>query len=190
MDICPGVVLLDHITTLFLVFWETSILLFIMTLPIYIPTQSAEWGSLFSTLSLAFIICRLFLDCRLFADDHSDWCELLHCSFDLHFSNNEWCWASFHVPVGHLYLDLFSVGLRHCRVLPGSSASKESTCNAGEPGSIPGSGRSPGNGMGYLLQYSCLENSMDRGAWRAIVHGVAKNQTPLSDFHTFMRCSP
>ena len=52
--------------------------------------------------------------------------------------------------------------------------SKNPPANVGEPGSIPGSGRSSGEGNGYLLQYSGLENSMDRGAWRAIVHGVAK----------------
>ena len=51
--------------------------------------------------------------------------------------------------------------------LPGGSVSKESTCNAGDPGSIPGSGRSPGEGNGNPLQYSCLENPMDRGAWWA-----------------------
>ena len=54
---------------------------------------------------------------------------------------------------------------------------KESACSAGDPGSIPGSGRSPGEGYGYPLQYSCLENSMDREAWWAIVHGVIKNKT-------------
>ena len=48
---------------------------------------------------------------------------------------------------------------------------------------IPGSGRSPGEGNGYPLQYSCLENSMDRGVWQATVHGVVKSQTELSDFH-------
>ena len=50
---------------------------------------------------------------------------------------------------------------------------KEAACHAGEVGPIPGSGRSPGEGNGNPLQYSCLENSMDRGAWRATVHGVA-----------------
>ena len=60
---------------------------------------------------------------------------------------------------------------------PGSSDSKESTCNAGYPGFIPGPGTSSGGGDDYPLQYSCLENSMDRGAWQAIVHGVAKSQT-------------
>ena len=55
--------------------------------------------------------------------------------------------------------------------------SKESACNAGDQGSIPGSGRSPGKGNGNPLQRSCLENPMDRGAWLAIVHGVTKAQT-------------
>ena len=64
---------------------------------------------------------------------------------------------------------------------PDSSDSKESACNVGEPGSIPGSGRSPGEGNGNLLQYSCLKNSMDRGAWQATVHGVTKSWTQLSD---------
>ena len=57
---------------------------------------------------------------------------------------------------------------------PGSSAGKESACNAGDPGSVPGSGRCPGEGSGNLLQYSCLENPMDGGAWWGTVHGVAK----------------
>ena len=55
---------------------------------------------------------------------------------------------------------------------PGGSDSKESARNAGDLGSIPGSGRPPGEGNGYQLQYSSLENSMDRGTWWAIVHGV------------------
>ena len=54
---------------------------------------------------------------------------------------------------------------------------KESACNAGDLGSIPGSGRSLGEGSGYPHQYSCLENSMDRGDWWATVHGVAESQT-------------
>ena len=53
----------------------------------------------------------------------------------------------------------------------------------GDLGSIPGLGRSPGEGNGNPLQYSCLENSMDRGAWQATVHGVAKCQTRVSNFH-------
>ena len=58
---------------------------------------------------------------------------------------------------------------------PGSSAGKESACNAGDPGLIPGLGRSPGEGKGYPLQYSGLENSMDREAWWATVLGVTKS---------------
>ena len=60
---------------------------------------------------------------------------------------------------------------------PHSSAGKESACNAGDLGSIPGSGRSPGVGNGNPLQNPCLENPMDRGAWQAAVHGVTKSQT-------------
>ena len=65
--------------------------------------------------------------------------------------------------------------------LPGSSIGKESACSAGDPGWIPGSGRSPGEGNGNPLQYSCLENPMDRGGWPAIVHGVAKSPTGLGE---------
>ena len=64
---------------------------------------------------------------------------------------------------------------------PADSDGKESTCNAGDLGSIPGSGRSPGEGNVNPLQYSGLENPMDRGAWLAIVYGVEKSQTQLSD---------
>ena len=71
--------------------------------------------------------------------------------------------------------------LRKLWGFPDGSDGKESACNAGDLDSIPGSGRSPGEGNGCLLQYSCLENSMDRGAWRSTVHGVAKGRTQLSD---------
>ena len=65
---------------------------------------------------------------------------------------------------------------------PGCAGVKNPPANArdvSDTGSIPGSGRSPGGGHGNPLQYSCLENPMDRGAWRATVHGVAKSQTRL-----------
>ena len=65
--------------------------------------------------------------------------------------------------------------------VPGSSSGKESACNVADLGSIPGLGISPGKGKGYPLQYSGLENSMDRGAWKATVHVVAKGQTQLSN---------
>ena len=65
----------------------------------------------------------------------------------------------------------------HCS-FPGGSSGKESSCNTGDLGSVPGFGRSPGEGNGYPLHYSGLENSMD-----CIVHGITKNQTCLSNFH-------
>ena len=78
----------------------------------------------------------------------------------------------------YLYIEAF---------FPGDPDGKESACNAGDPGSMPGLGRSPGEGNGNPLHNSCLENLMNRGAWRATVHGVAKSQTRLSDQH-FLRC--
>ena len=63
---------------------------------------------------------------------------------------------------------------------PGGSAGKESACNAGDLGLISGSGRSPGERNGNPFQYSCLDISMDSGAWQAMVHGVTKSQTRLS----------
>ena len=68
------------------------------------------------------------------------------------------------------------------REFPDSSVGKESACSAGDLSSIPGSGRSCGEGNGNPLQYTCLENPMDKGAWQATVHGVAKSRTRLSDF--------
>ena len=66
---------------------------------------------------------------------------------------------------------------------PGGSNCKESARNVGDPGLIPGLGRSPGEGNGNPLQYSCMENSMDRRAWQATVHEVIKSQTGTSSFH-------
>ena len=63
----------------------------------------------------------------------------------------------------------------------GGSDGKESACNVEDPGSIPGSGSTLGEGNGYPLQYSCLEKSRDRGAWQATVHGVAKSWARLSE---------
>ena len=64
---------------------------------------------------------------------------------------------------------------------PCGSDGKESSCNAGDPGSVPGLRRSHGEENGYPLQYSCLETSMDRGAWWATVHGITKSQIQLSN---------
>ena len=95
-------------------------------------------------------------------------------------------------PLNHI---LFSCG-KICRTIkfiilvffkyamgfPGGSEVKASAYDARDLGSIPGSGRSPGEGNGNPLQYSCLKNPMDRGAWWTTVHGVAESQTRLSDF--------
>ena len=68
-----------------------------------------------------------------------------------------------------------------CLSFPGGSEGKESACNLGDLGLIPGLGGSPGEVNVYARQYTCLENPMDRGAWQATVHGVAKSQTQLRD---------
>ena len=78
---------------------------------------------------------------------------------------------------------------------PGGLDGKESACSAEDPGSIPGSERFPGEEIGYTLQYSCLENSMDRGAWQCTIHGVTKSDLTkqltlhpceLSPLHTLL----
>ena len=74
--------------------------------------------------------------------------------------------------------EIFDAGQRG---FPGGSDGKESVCNAGDLGSVLKLGNSLGEGNGYPLQSSCLENSMDRGAWQATVHGVTKSRTRLSD---------
>ena len=65
--------------------------------------------------------------------------------------------------------------IKVCYSFPGGLDGKESACSVGDLGSIPGSGRSPGEGNGNPLQYPCLENSMDGGAWQATVHGVTES---------------
>ena len=80
------------------------------------------------------------------------------------------------------YVSFWSALLVSCNSLgfPGGSEVKASTCNVGDLGLIPGLGRSPGEGNGNPLQYSCLENPMDGGAWWATILGVAKSRTRLS----------
>ena len=74
-----------------------------------------------------------------------------------------------------ILISIFTETTQVC--FPGGSGFKEPTCNAGDPGSIPELGRSPGGRHGNPLQYSHLQNPMERGTWRATVHGVAKSQT-------------
>ena len=85
----------------------------------------------------------------------------------------------FIVPATAHFKRLFGVPLKTLLGFPGASEVKASACSVGDLGLIPGSGRSPGEGNGNPLQYSCLENPMDRGVWWATVQGVAKSQ---SDF--------
>ena len=77
------------------------------------------------------------------------------------------------------YKLVFNWSLKVFLGFPGSAVGKESACSARDPGSIPGLGRFPGEGNGNPLQYSCLENPMDKGAWWAAVHGVAKSWARL-----------
>ena len=94
--------------------------------------------------------------CGFFDDSLSGWCEVIsHYTFDVYFSNNYFL---------------------------GGLDGKASAYNAGDPGSIPGSGRSSGEGNDSPLQFSGLENPLDGGDWLATVHGVSKSQTRLRDF--------
>ena len=89
-------------------------------------------------------------------------------------------WLLYSAGSWHFNCSLLSLTSCPCNLqwfssgFPGGSDRKESACNAGDPGSIPGSGRFPGEGNGSPLQYSCLKNSMERGAWQTTVHGVAE----------------
>ena len=96
---------------------------------------------------------------------------------------SDWLHSLWHSlgPSTHLQMTLFHSFLWLSN-FPGGSDCKVSAYSAGNPASIPGLGRSPGEGNGNPLQYSCLENPMDGGIWWATDHGVAKSQTWLNDF--------
>ena len=87
-------------------------------------------------------------------------------------------------PGSTIMVWVFITSFSSVAVSPGGSDGKESACNVGDLGLIPGLGRSCGEGNSYPLQYSVLQDSMDRKAWQATVYGVSKSQTWLSDFHT------
>ena len=117
-------------------------------------------------------VCQLFRHARLFV---TPWAIACLASLSMAFSRQK-AWSGYPFPcLGDLLYPGIEPGFPED--FPGGSDSKASVYNAGDPGSIPGLGRSPGEGNGNPLQYYCLENSMDRGAWQATVHGVAKSQT-------------
>ena len=101
-------------------------------------------------------------------------------------SSERYVFGSFSVALWLIYHSKVQVGgervqgSAHHSGFPCSSVRKESACNAGGSGSIPGSGRSPREGTGNPLQYACLRNPMDRGAWQATVHGAARVQHDLA----------
>ena len=84
-------------------------------------------------------------------------------------------WSRPQVGRNIVFYSIKKFSVQHFMGFPGSSNGKESTCNAGDPSLTPESGRLLGEGNGYSLQYSCLENSTDRGAWRAAVHGISES---------------
>ena len=107
---------------------------------------------------------------------------LLSFSISKHFLTT--CFPIHELPAKiSLLFDSFNFSIRYTSLLGFhySSISKESACSAGDPGSNPGLGRSPGEGNGKSLQYPCLENIMDSGAWWIAVHGVTKSWARLSD---------
>ena len=138
------------------------------------------------TISNEFFKTTLFL-CVTLLLGPSDWChsqtscDTATFKFSLESSIREGTKGIFHsirIKAVTVVQELsFSSSSPKFLDFPGSSDGKESACNAGNVGSIPGSGRSPGEGNSNPLQYSCLENSMDRGAWQATVHGVAESWT-------------
>ena len=96
-DICPREGWMGHMVVLYLVFWGRSIMFYIVVVPIYITTNCVEGYNFIPTLSA---ICYWLVN-----DGHSDRCEVVpHSSFDLLFSNNQWCWVFFHMPVCRLYI--------------------------------------------------------------------------------------
>ena len=133
--------------------------------------------SVHSRASAASSSLPLFLSCRLLCSCVAQWFQVpfpAHCLEAI---------TSVTAPSSPplLFLLLCASLEGNTRGFPGGSDCKESACNEGDLGFTPEWGRSPGEGNGNPLQYSCLENSMDRGAWRATVYGVTKSQIRLSD---------
>ena len=147
--------------------------------------QFTALGSLipvFFVFSLLYrCIAFLLISCINPSSNHSF--ELLIPEFFLVYNKLHFCLVnlSFANLICRASTNRPKMGRGNTIFFPGGSDGKESACNVGEPGSICGSGRSPGEGNGYPLQYSCLGNLTVRGAWRVTVHGFTKSQTQLSD---------
>ena len=135
-----------------------------------------EYSWLTCHLLVGHICEHLFLDSWLF---FTDLCVSLYSSAILFISFLQYCFnhyiLEYSLKSGSVIPLVLFFFLRIALGFPSGSDSKASVCNTGDPGSIPGFGRSPGEGNGSPLQYSCLENPMDRGAWQATVHGVAQS---------------
>ena len=147
-----------------------------------------------------FLLPSVFPSIRVFSNKspvHIRWPKYWSFSFSISTSYKYSGLISFRIDWFHLlavqgtlwsllqHYSLKASILRHSACFMGfpcGSDGKASARNVGDPGSIPGSGRSPGEGNGSPLQYSCLENPMDGGAWWATVHGVTKRRTRLSSF--------
>ena len=116
---------------------------------------------------------------KLRLEEIQDFCFWLNS----HWMNHSLCTHSpFEGRLGWCHVLTIMNKLAFFNDFPGYSDSEEPACQCRRHGLIPGLGRSTGEGTGNLLQHSCLENHMDRGAWRATVHGVAKRQTLLCDW--------
>ena len=137
------------------------------------PSQPGEWTQVSLGLSTSDEIPEPeATGTALHSWFHSSWCPAL----------NNYTQGGKEMPSERCSGTELQDTIRSCRGFPGGSAGKESPNNAGDPSLIPESGRFPREGNGNPLQYSCLENLMDRGAWQATDHGVAKSQTWLSNW--------
>ena len=139
-----------------------------LTLPLFLINKSTHWV-------LGFVIIKCFYRINTY---------LKKCYFPVNYEC--FCSPQIYMLQPPKMIALAGRAFRKCVKswsFPGGSDGKESNCSEGDLGSIPGLGRSPGEGKGYPLHYSGLGNSMDRGDWRATVHRVSKSQTWLSNFH-------
>ena len=152
-----------------LTLWVAAFSVFLCSLPCQRSTFSSPFPLLLAGASTALPYC--LKSCNAHDRKTHHWMKptIVNTQFE-----NRAIWSDPSIIAANLWIS--RVG-----TLPGGSDSKESACSATDPGLIPGSGRSPGEGNGNPLQYSHLENSMDRGAWQARVHGVTKSQTQLSN---------